>query len=147
MPFPLWPLCMSLCSAFSPSEPLPLLPTLTYPPTHSPSARDQAVHRTLLQSPSAPQHPGPQPASFHRTPHSTTVQSPCPRPTTLVPPPLPSPPVAPSLLRQASGVISPFPRCQVVLFPGAVPPSFPLPLPPLWLVWGRKARRKQQHQE
>lgn len=127
--------------------PLPLLPPLMYPPNHSPSTGDQAVCGTLLLSPSAPQHPGPQPASFCWTPHSMVVQLPRPRPTSLVPPPLPSPPVARSLLCQASGVISPFPRCQVVLFPGTVSPSFPLLLPPLRLAWGRRARRKQQHQE
>lgn len=97
--------------------------------------------------PMCPSNPGPQPASFHWTPHSMGVQSPCPRLTALVPPPLPSPPMAHSLLCQANGVISPFPRCHVVLFPGAVPPSFPLLLPPLQLAWGRKGRRKQQHQE
>lgn len=116
LPFLLGPLCMSFWSVFIPWLCLCCL----FPPTQPSSTGDQAVCRTLLLSPSAPQHPGPHPASFHWMPHCLVLQLPCPHPTTLV---------------------------QIFLFPDAVPPSPSLLLPPLRSAWGRRAWREQQQQE
>lgn len=95
----------------------PLMP-LTCPPTCYPSTGGQAVCGILLSL---------LPLFSSLLPFSASSLQAFPSP-------------VPSIARWK---IPPILTCLVALFPGAVPPSFPVPLTPFWLAW----ERKQQCQE
>lgn len=126
---------MSLWSAFTPWL-LLLSPLMcTHVPTTLPLETKLCARPFSL-------HPDTQPTSFHWTPYSMSTVT-LSSPNHLVPPPLPSSPMAHSLRlpgKQSELTISqvvgcPVSRCCSFFFP-------PLLLSTLWLAKGRKAQRK-----